>query len=58
MDRKLRNAGGGRSTTECRDPFSYVTPNEPMRYIWATYSTISAEVMRGLALIKIMILSP
>ena len=34
---KLKNAGGGRSTTECRDPFSYVTPNEPMRYIWAQY---------------------
>ena len=34
---KLKNAGGGRSTMECRDPFSYVTPNEPMRYIWSQY---------------------
>lgn len=33
----LRKAGGGRSTTQCRDPFSYVTPNEPLRYIWAPY---------------------
>lgn len=28
---------GGRSTTACRDPKSYITPNEPMRYLWAPY---------------------
>lgn len=28
---------GGRSTTECRDPFSYVTPNEPRRYTFGPY---------------------
>jgi hypothetical protein len=28
---------GGRSTTSCRDPFSYVTSNEPKRYLWAPY---------------------
>ena len=32
---KLKN--GGRSTTECRDPNSYVTSNEPKRYLWAPY---------------------
>lgn len=28
---------GGRSTLECRDPKSYITPNEPMRYLWAPH---------------------
>jgi hypothetical protein len=28
---------GGRSTTNCRDPFSYVTPNEPRRYTFGPY---------------------
>ena len=28
---------GGRSTTDCRDPFSYVTPNEPRRYTFGPY---------------------
>jgi len=28
---------GGRSTVTCRDPFSYVTPNEPRRYTFGPY---------------------
>ena len=28
---------GGRSTTECRDPFPYLTTNEPRGYIWDGY---------------------
>lgn len=28
---------GGRSTMECRDPYSYVTSNEPRRYIWSRH---------------------
>ena len=44
---KLRQAGGGRSTTVCRDPFSYVTPNEPMRYIWAPYFNNLGEGYAG-----------
>ena len=28
---------GGRSTTECRDPFPYLTTNEPRGYIWDAY---------------------
>lgn len=26
---------GGRSSVDCRDPYSYVTSNEPWRYVWA-----------------------
>ena len=26
--------GGGRSDIDCRDPQSYVTSNEPWRYVW------------------------
>ncbi len=28
---------GGRSTTECRDPFPYIMPNEPRGHIWRHY---------------------
>ena len=28
---------GGRSTTRCRDPFTYITSNEPKRHIWAQH---------------------
>ena len=32
---RVRN--GGRSTTKCRDPKSYVTSNEPFRQVWHPY---------------------
>ena len=32
---RVRN--GGRSTTKCRDPKSYVTSNEPYRQVWHPY---------------------
>jgi len=28
---------GGRATTACRDPYSYVTTNEPRRFVWGPY---------------------
>jgi hypothetical protein len=28
---------GGRSTTRCRDPYSYIRSNEPRRHIWAKH---------------------
>ena len=36
-DWKTHQQRGGRATTACRDPYSYVTTNEQRRFVWAPY---------------------
>lgn len=38
---------GGRSTTECRDPYSYVTTNEPDRYLFERFVANAGGVYVG-----------
>ncbi|MCB9688200.1 MAG: hypothetical protein H6738_17445 [Alphaproteobacteria bacterium] len=38
---------GGRSTTECRDPHSYITTNEPHRYLFERFLTNAGGIYVG-----------
>lgn len=38
---------GGRSTTECRDPYSYVTTNEPERYLFQRFVANAGGIYVG-----------